>query len=163
MKSSHNIISILKENHQFQKLKTHDEISKLISSLPMQLRKYIAFGYQKGENLYFALNNPTVISEYTTYHSQTILHTLKALQDFFPTIGKTNQIFFYYPRPLEKNKKGRYFTPPKHYALYCEEVKVIYIQSFAEKSKGEFVNQANHPKLYNLFESIRKAIKEKCH
>lgn len=162
MKSSHSIISLIKEQHQFQRLKTFDEINKLISSLPIQMRKYIAFGYQRGQNLYFALKNPTLISEYNTYHSQTIFFTLQAAQEIFPLIGKCQKITFFYPKSLPKNTTGRYFTPPKHYATYFEKVETIYIQEFTEQSQGIFVNHAKHPKLYKLFENIRKAIQEKC-
>lgn len=162
MKSSHSLISLLKEKPEFHRLKIQDEIKKLILSLPMEICKYIAFGFQKGDNLYFALKNPSVITEYTKYRSEYILRTLHDAQKGFPLIGKTKKITFYYPKPLKKNEKGVYFTAPAFYALYGEKVEVIYIQSFPEQSKGEFVNQATHPKLYKLFEEIRKTIKEKC-
>lgn len=163
MKSSHSIISIIKEQHQFQRLKTFDEINKLISSLPMQMRKYIAFGFQRGENLYFALKNPVIIQEYNTYHSQTILQTLQSMQEFFPNITKSKKITFYYPQPLEKNTQGKYFVARKHYAIYSEKVEAIYIQNFPEQAEGKFLNRSTHSKLYKLFEQIRKAILQQCH
>lgn len=162
MKSSHSIISLIKEKPQFQRLKIYDEINRLITSLPIQMRKYIAFGFQRGDNLIFALKNPVVIQEYNTYHSQTILNTLQCMKEFFPNIAQSKKITFYYPQPLEKNTQGKYFVARKHYAIYSEKVEVIYIQSFPEQSNGEFINRATHPKLYKLFEQIRKAILQQC-
>ncbi|WP_305862580.1 hypothetical protein [Helicobacter cholecystus] len=112
--------------------------------------------------MYFALKNPVIIQEYNTYHSSHILHTLYAMKEFFPKISKTKKIIFYYPKALKENTQGKYFKARKNYAIYSEKIEIIYIQSFPEQAKGEFLNQATHPKLYKLFEQIRKAILQKC-
>lgn len=104
MKNSHLIISDLKNARAWSKLKETSEISKLINSLTLEVRKYISFAHKKEQILYVALTNPNLCAEFNTYTAPTLLEILHSLKEHFPLIYPIKQIRAYYPQPLRKIK-----------------------------------------------------------
>lgn len=158
MKSSHSIISILKSLPEFRRLQEVDEISKLINALPLDMRKYISFGVQKGKKLCFALNNPLLCTEYNRYKSGLILGIFEECKEHFVELQEVQEVWFYYPQDLKKNQKGEYFNSPKHTASMMEQTEEYYLQRYKEHSKAEFENLAENPKIHEVLEKIRQTI-----
>lgn len=159
MKNAHLLISLIKNQPTFSKIKEYDEISKFTYSLTSEVHKYISFGYKKEHILYFALKNPNYCKEFNTYIAPNLLSIISSLSEHFPILANVKTIKAYYPQPLQKQQKGKYFTPPKHFASYNEKTQTLYIQTYNEQSKGEFINHCTNPKLHQLFEKIRESIK----
>lgn len=158
MKSSHSIISKLKSLPEFKRLQEIDEVGKLINAFPLDMRKYISFGVQKGKKLCFALNNPLLCAEYNRYKSALIMGILQSCKEHFVKLQEIQEVWFYYPQNLEQNTQGKYFKAPKHTALFMEKTEEYYLQKYQEHSKGEFENLANNPDIHKILEKIRQNI-----
>ncbi|WP_027327597.1 hypothetical protein [Helicobacter pametensis] len=98
MKDSHTIISQLKNTQAWSKLKEQDEISKLICSLTLEVRKYISFAHKKDQVLLVALKNPNLCAEFNTYTAPMLLGILSSLKEHFPLISSIKQVKAYYPK-----------------------------------------------------------------
>lgn len=158
MKDSHSIISQLKANQAWFKLKEVDEVSRLINSLTLELRKYISFAYKKEKILFIALKNPNLCAEFNVYTAPNLLSIIQSCQDYFPTLKQIQQIKAYFPQKVEKFSQGRYFKPPAHFAHYNTQSKIAYIQTYTERCEGEFEILTSHQALRDIFQSIQRSI-----
>lgn len=158
MKDSHSIISQLKATPAWYKLKEVDEVSRLINSLTLEVRKYISFAYKKEKILFFALKNPNLCAEFNVYTAPNLLSIIQSCQDYFPTLRQIQQIKAYFPQKVEKFSQGRYFTPPAHFASYNTQSKISYIQTYKERCDGDFQILATRPALRDIFQSIQRNI-----
>lgn len=158
MKDSHSIISQLKTTQALFKLKEVDEVSRLINSLTIEVRKYISFAYKKEKILFVALKNPNLCAEFNTYTAQNLLQILQTCKEYFPTLRHIKQIKSYFPQKVEKNSKGRYFSPPAHFASYHTQSKTHYIQAYVEQCQEEFKILTTRPALRHIFEAIQSNI-----
>ncbi|MCE3047569.1 hypothetical protein LW138_05670 [Helicobacter sp. faydin-H17] len=100
------IISQLKSAHSWSKLKEFDEISKLINSLTLEARKYIAFAHKKEQILLVALKNPNLCAEFNTYTAPILLNTLSSFKEHFPTLSSLKQIKAYFPQTPSPPKRS---------------------------------------------------------
>lgn len=158
MKDSHSIISQLRSTQAWFKLKEVDEVSRLINSLTLDVRKYISFAYKKEKILFIALKNPNLCAEFNVYTAPNLLSIIQSCQEYFPTLKQIQQIKAYFPQKVEKFSKGRYFTPPAHFANYHTQSRISYIQTYVERCNGEFEILSTRPALRDIFRSIQRNI-----
>ncbi|PAF42568.1 hypothetical protein [Helicobacter sp. 11S03491-1] len=143
MKSSQNIISIIRNKTQFKKLQTFNELNKLKLFLPLEMRKAVASITCKNNKLLFAFTQPGFVNEFNHYNSKDIKESLKIYQDLFPSIKEIHQIQAYVPKNI--------------LSLYTQPI-CINTQVYHEHSRAHFKNLAMDDRLKEQFESIREII-----
>lgn len=154
MKDSHAIISRLKNAQAWHKLKEVDEVSKLVNSLTLEVRKYISFAYKKNLILFFALKNPNLCAEFNAYIAPNLLSIIQSCREHFPTLRHIKQIKAYFPKDTYKQPQGRYFKPPAHFAHYNTKTQTSFIQTYPERCTERFEILSTHPALREIFSSI---------
>lgn len=142
MKNTNEILTHIKYSPEFKKINTQSALLKLIDSLPVSIKKGVAFAYTKNQTLFFVVYHPVYKTEMKIEYNQTLIRDLlKKLQianvekiECFVTNKKVKKDFFEYEK--------------------------IEIEKVNEKSYGLFDNNIEDKDLYNLFEDIRKTIKK---
>ncbi|PAF48034.1 hypothetical protein BKH46_01615 [Helicobacter sp. 12S02634-8] len=144
MKSSQDIISIIKNKPYFKKLKTLDRLDRLKLFLPLEMRKALLYITCKNNQLLFAFSHPSYANEFNHYNHTLIKQSLKTYADLFPQIDHEIQI--------------RAFVPRNILAHFNDSNRPIDDSSYTEHAKGEFKNLAKTDSLKHRFESIRAII-----
>ena len=143
MKDSKHIISFLKSQPEFAKLRLKDEINLFKAAyLTPYLREQILFIFVKNQTLFFAAKHPAFCQEFN-YTRKHIIQTLRSYPQKFPTLSTLTEAKAYVPRHILEPKPLPH-TESKRY--------------FSEHSRGEFANHCTSPRLYELFEKLRLAI-----
>ena len=145
MKKSSNIITHLKNQPLYSKLKTVKCFEKIKSLLPPRLSNAILFIYIKNDILFFVLNHPGYKMEFN-YNLNLIKGVLKELKKRESVckdlVFKDVKAFVSNKIDLEENKNqtGK---------------KLIY----KERATGDFEIKTNNKNLKNIFQNIKKIIK----
>lgn len=144
MKSSQNIISSIKNQTSFKRLKEYSQLDKLKLFLPIGMRKAILYITYKNHRILFAFNNPGICAEFNHYSRNEIKESLKQHSDLFPSISTNTEILGFVQHSfLPSDEK----TTPNNSDIF-----------YNEHSNGDFVNLAKNTYLHEKFESIRKII-----
>lgn len=143
MKSSQNIISSIKNQTSFKRLKEYSQLDKLKLFLPIGMRKAILYITYKNHRILFAFNNPGICAEFNHYSRNDIKESLKKHSDLFPSISADTDILGFV----------------QHSFLSSDESTSSNADIFYnENSNGDFTNLAKNSDLHEKFESIRKLI-----
>lgn len=143
MKSSQNIISSIKNQTSFKRLKEYSQLDKLKLFLPIGMRKAILYITYKNHRILFAFNNPGICAEFNHYSRNDIKESLKKHSDLFPSISTDTDILGFV----------------QHSFLSSDESTSSNADIFYnENSNGDFTNLAKNSDLHEKFESIRKLI-----
>ncbi len=146
MKKSSNIISHLKNQPLYSKLKTVKCFEKIKSLLPPRLSNAILFVYIKNDILFFVLNHPGYKMEFN-YNLNLIKGVLKELKKRESVckdlVFKNIKAFVSNKIDLEENKNQT-------------EKKLIY----KERATGDFEIKTNNKKLRQIFQNIQDIIKD---
>ncbi len=146
MKKSSNIISHLKNQPLYSKLKTVKCFEKIKSLLPPRLSNAILFVYIKNDILFFVLNHPGYKMEFN-YNLNLIKGVLKELKKRESVckdlVFKNIKAFVSNKIDLEENKNQT-------------EKKLIY----KERATGDFEIKTNNKKLKQIFQNIQDIIKD---
>jgi len=141
MKNSHDILNLFRNQKTFAKLnqqKCFDFIKKL---LPPMLEKQIRFIYHKGDTLFLVLNHPGAKME-IDYRLKSIKDLLKdALAKSCSQLSIINIKTFVTNKPIIK-----------------EIPKQQTIQTYKERSSGDFKTTSSDEKIKELFQSIKDKI-----
>ncbi|PAF47003.1 hypothetical protein BKH41_08220 [Helicobacter sp. 12S02232-10] len=177
MKSSQDIISIIKNRPHFKKLQKFAELDKLKLFVPLEMRKAILYITHRTihENnkppfmLLFAFNHPSFVNEFNHYNPERIRESLKTHQNLFPNLYaaireslKTHQNLF--PNlyinvsDLRAIVGIQAFVPKNILNLYKQPIMIENNFFYQEHSRGNFENLASDQSLREQFESIRKII-----
>jgi hypothetical protein len=136
MKKVSTILNHLKQNPEFRKINTNEAMQRLISVLPLKLKKGIKFTYIKNETLYFVLTHPVYKMEFE--YNKALINSLLSSAH----MTNINDIKFFVTNKREKK----------------QEENIVY-EKYDERSYGIFRNSIKDPKLHRLFEEIRELIK----
>lgn len=149
MKSSRHIISLLKRQSEFLQLGIFAEINLFKSAfLTPHLNKQLSFIYFKNQTLFFVAKHPAFCQEFD-YTRKGIIQTLRIHPDKFPNLSTLKDAKTF----LSRNTQ---FSRPQETMLLHHQK----IQTFKERSEGEFTNYCTDPELYEIFEHIRTNIKK---
>lgn len=144
MKSSQNIISSIKNQTSFKRLKEYSQLDKLKLFLPIGMRKAILYVTYKNHRILFAFNNPGICAEFNHYSRNEIKESLKKHPDLFPSIPLNADILgFVQHNFLSTDDKNT-----------SNNADIFY----NEHSNGVFANLSKNEHLHEKFESIRKII-----
>lgn len=143
MKSSHEIMSHLKNNPSLVHLKRIESYQKLLSLLPKRLSGGVRFMYNKHRTLFFVLEHPGLKMEFN-YKMELIKGLLKQLvsQDLSCQNIDADEV-----KCFVTNKPPLRVPPSRPTGPF-----------YSEASLGEFKNRAKSKELHALFESIRERI-----
>lgn len=145
MKKSSNIITHLKNQPLYSKLKTVKCFEKIKSLLPPRLSSAILFIYIKNDILFFVLNHPGYKMEFN-YNLNLIKGVLKELKKrelvCKDLVFKDVKAFVSNKIDLEENKNQT-------------EEKLTY----KERATGDFEINTDNENLKNIFQNIKKIIK----
>jgi len=146
MKKSSNIITHLKNQPLYNKLKTVKCFEKIKSLLPPRLSNAILFIYIKNDILFFVLNHPGYKMEFN-YNVNLIKGVLKELKKRESVckdlVFKDVKAFVSNKINIEENKN-------------LTEEKLTY----KERATGNFEIKTNNKNLKNIFQNIKKIIEE---
>ncbi|PAF52633.1 hypothetical protein [Helicobacter sp. 13S00477-4] len=145
MKTSHDIISNIKNQTHFKKLQVFNELEKLKLFLPFEMRKEILYIVQKNNKLLFAFKHPSFVNEFNHYNYKDIKESLKTHKSLFSNIHPDIEIQAFLPRAILNSYNQ-------------ENVNNLNIEYYHEHSKGSFENIACRSSLRDIFESIREVI-----
>ena len=140
-----NIKSIL--NHTFpknSKLDEHRCFNKILSLFPQNLKKHILFCYKRDKTLFFVLDHPAIKMEFN--YNQKLINELLNLAK--TKIEECKEIKFNSFKTFISNK-----TLPK-------KVETKKIDTYFEKSNGNFSIYSENSEIRSIFEKIRDKIKE---
>ena len=147
MKKSSNIITHLKNQPLYSKLKTVKCFEKIKSLLPPRLSCAILFIYIKNDILFFVLNHPGYKMEFN-YNLNLIKGVLKELKKrelvCKDLVFKDVKAFVSNKIDLEENKNQT-------------EEKLTY----KERATGDFEIKTDNENLKNIFQNIKKVIKNR--
>lgn len=144
MKSSQNIISSIKNQTSFKRLKEYSQLDKLKLFLPIGMRKAILYITYKNHRVLFAFNNPGICAEFNHYSRNEIKESLKEHPELFPSISTDTEILGFVQHSfLSSDEKN-----------ISNNADILY----NEHSNGDFTNLAKNTHLHEKFESIRKMI-----
>ncbi|PAF43160.1 hypothetical protein [Helicobacter sp. 11S02596-1] len=146
MKSSQDIISIIRNKPHFKKLQARNELEKLKLFLPLKMREALLYITHKNNKLLFAFNHPSYALEFNHYNCKDIRESLKTYADRFPNFSPDVYI--------------QAFVPKNILNFYTQPVIIPKIVCYKEHAKGDFENKARDETLKKTFESIRKIILE---
>ena len=148
MKKSSNIISHLKNQPLYSKLKTVKCFEKIRSLLPPRLSNAILFIYIKNDILFFVLNHPGYKMEFN-YNLNLIKGVLKELKKrevvCKDLVFKDIKVFV--SNKIEKDEDDK-----------KEEEKLIY----KERATGNFKIKTNKKELKQIFQNIQDIIKNQA-
>ena len=147
MKNSSDIINSLQNKPQFSKLSKYKCIDKIQSIFSPPLQKMIKFAYIKNHTLFFVLNHPGAKQEFDN-NIQSIKSALK----------------FYTPSECEDDniqdiKAFVTHSPTSHKDLHVG-IKAKEIETYKERSSGNFSISVKDEKLKELIRSIQNIIKK---
>ncbi len=142
MKNASQIISSIQKKPQFSKLSKYKCIKKIESIFTPALAKMIKFAYFKNDVLFFVLNHPAGKQEFDN-NIQSIKSALK------------------YVTPEEC--KDIKITDIKAFVTHTPQVNTQEVshklQSYPERSSGNFKNEVHEEKLKTLIQAIQNIIK----
>ncbi len=142
MKNASQIISSIQKKPQFSKLSKYKCIKKIESIFTPALAKMIKFAYFKNDVLFFVLNHPAGKQEFDN-NIQSIKSALK------------------YVTPEEC--KDINITDIKAFVTHTPQVNTQEVshklQSYPERSSGNFKNEVHEEKLKTLIQAIQNIIK----
>lgn len=145
MKNASQIINIIHHYPQFSKLNKVRCIKKIQSLLISPVQKMINFAYFKADTLYFVFNHPAGKQEFDNN-----IENIKNALNFAPP-SECDGI------NIEDIRAFVTHTPKVVLKKEAPEI----IQSYEERSSGEFKVDIKDEKLSQLVKSIRDIIKEK--
>ena len=146
MKKSSNIITHLKNQPLYNKLKTVKCFEKIRSLLPPRLSNAILFIYIKNDTLFFVLNHPGYKMEFN-YNLNLIKRVLKELKK---REVACKDLVFRNIKTFVSNKID--FKEKKNEA----EEKLTY----NERAAGDFEIKTDNPNLKKIFQNIKTIIRD---
>lgn len=146
MKKANYIISHLKNRPYLKKLQHVECFNMLLSLLPKNISENTRFMYQKNDTLFFVLTHPGIKMEFN-YKSNLIKSILKKLIELNP------QCIF-----MNSNNIKAFVTNKITIKEQLNSKKNK--QRYKERSNASFENRSEDQELKELFEEIRKTIKE---
>ncbi len=145
MKNASQIINIIQDKPQFSKLNKVKCIKKIQSLLIAPVQKMINFAYFKADTLFFVFNHPAGKQEFDNN-----IQNIKSALKFAP------------PSECEgisiQDIRAFVTYTPKKTLLEADEDKM---QTYEERSSGDFELNIQDEKLNQLVKSIRDIIKDK--
>ncbi len=144
MKNASQIISSIQKKPQFSKLSKYKCIKKIESTFTPALAKMIKFAYFKNDVLFFVLNHPAGKQEFDN-NIQSIKSALK-----YVTPDECRDI------TITDIKAFVTHTPQAQPKQLLRK-----IETYPERSSGEFQNEVHEHKLKALIASIQNIIKAK--
>lgn len=143
MKSSKDIIKHLNKNPLLSNLNKAQCYAKFASLLPKNMQDGIAFMYQKNDTLFFVLKHQAYKMEFDYK-----LNLIKGLLKTFISFEKDCI--------LDDVLHIKFFVTHKQYS---QEKPISPLDTYYEKSDGNFTNNLKNEKLHSLFEQIKDIIK----
>jgi len=141
MKSSHFVLHTLRNHKSFSKLKQQACFYSIKALLPFSLAKHINFIYHKGDTVFIVLDHPGVKID-VDYKLNYIKGLLKEV-----LVKNCTELLIVHIK-----------TFVTHKALKRETPKQITIQTYKERSSGNFKITSNDKKINELFQSIKDKI-----
>ncbi len=143
MKNSTQILSHLKHQPQFSKLAHYDCIKSVKNLFPPRLQQMILYGYIRNGVLFFVFNHPGAKQEFDI-----IIESIKA--------------------PLKAHMPASCAGSPfhdvkafvSHEPLSKQEDSDHTVETYPERSQGNFDNPVTDQKLHDTIETIRQTILE---
>ena len=145
MKNASDILNSLQHKPQFSKLSHYKCIHKIESLFSLPLQRMIKFAYIKNSTLFFVLNHPGAKQEFDN-NIQSIKSALKFCNP--PECAEET---------IDEIKAFVTHTPQKEFT----PLEAKKVQSYPERSHGNFHITIHDTKLKALIESIQTIIKEK--
>jgi len=141
MKNSHDILNLFRNQKTFAKLGQQNCFDFIKKLLPPMLSKQVRFIYHKGDTLFLVLNHPGAKME-IDYRLKSIKNLLKdELAKSCSQLLIVNIKTFVTNKPLAK-----------------EAPKNITVQTYKERSSGDFKITSSDEKIKELFQSIKDKI-----
>jgi len=144
MKNSHDILNLFRKQKSFARLNEQNCFDFIKKLLPPMLSKQVRFIYHKGDTLFLVLNHPGAKME--------IDYRLKSIKDLLKdALAKScSQLLIVNIKTFVTNKP-----------IAKEEPKNITIQTYKERSSGNFKITSKDEKIKTLFEEIQQQIHSK--
>ncbi|BAM12079.1 conserved hypothetical protein [Helicobacter cinaedi PAGU611] len=144
-KTMYHLLSHIKREFPLlhQKLEAQSEITRFKNAFLTPLeREQILFIVPKNNQLLFAFKHKALCLEFNHYKHKFIIESLKQYKERFPSLASIQKIHAYVPSHILSPK------PPQKS-----------VQIYREHAKGEFINHAKNPQIYEKFEALRVGIK----
>lgn len=143
MKSSKDIIKHLSKNPFLSNLNNAQCYVKFANLLPKNMQEGIAFMYQKNDTLFFVLKHQAYKMEFDYK-----LNLIKGLLKTYISFEKNSA--------LKDVLEIKFFVTHRQYA---QEKPISSLNTYFEKSNGNFINHSKNEKIHSLFEQIKDIIK----